>query len=301
MEIDIPTYLQQFRNRPVCYFPNPGNAGDAIITMGTHHAFRHAGLDYTSPQIQGFSPAGKTIFYGGGGNLVHETRHSYRTISALHAEAGHLVILPHTIRDVDRLLAAFGRNVTVICRELRTYDYVRRTAAGCEVLLGHDMALFLDVRALLAMSFPTPRLTILMSVLKARLARQSHLMREPLLELLRGTAVARVDRLASPDRRLTCIRTDDESTNLAAPPDNIDLPRVLALGNSPYEVVAYIAHVFARTIDRFDEVVTNRLHVGITAGLLGKQVKFYPNNYYKNQAVYEYTVKDRFPNVTWMG
>jgi hypothetical protein len=301
MEVDIQTYLRGFTGKPVCYFPNPGNAGDNLITLGTHHAFRAAGLAYTTPRLKGFSPRGKVIFYGGGGNLVSDTRHSYRTIQALHREAGHLTILPHTIRGVDELIASFGSNVTVICRERVTYDYVTRLARGCTVLLSHDMGLHLDARRLLAETPRFPRLAIAGAWLRAVLTGQARTNLGNLVALLGGGPVTEANRAGRGQRRLVCFRTDDESTDIDLPPDNIDLPRVLALGGGPYALAAHVGQVFLRTIDRFDEVVTNRLHVAIGAALLGKQVKFHTNNYYKNRAVYEYSVRDRFPNVQWMG
>lgn len=301
MEVDIHAYLRDFRGRQVCYFPNPGNAGDNIITCGTHQVLREVGLDYTTPRLGNFSPKGKVILYGGGGNLVSAARHSYRTIEALHAEAAHLTILPHTIRNVDRLLSAFGSNVTVICRERVSYDYVASVARGCTVLLSHDMGIHLDARRLIARMPRFPRLTIAAAVLRARLLGKGHAALGDVLTLLGGGPVAEVQRFGQGQTRLTCFRTDDESTDIALPPDNIDLPRVLALGGDPYELAVYVAQVFLRTIDRFDEIATNRLHVAIAAGLLGKQVEFHTNNYYKNGAVYEYSMKTRFPNVKWMG
>jgi len=53
-------------------------------------------------------------------------------------------------------------------------------------------------------------------------------------------------------------------------------------------------------LDLFDEVRTNRLHDAICAGLLGKRVKMYPNSYFKNRAVYEFSMRDRFPDVEWV-
>jgi hypothetical protein len=301
MEVDIQTYLRGFAGRPVCYLPNPGNAGDNLITLGTHDAFRAAGLAYTTPRLRGFSPRGKVVFYGGGGNLVSETRHSYRTLQALHREAEQLIILPHTIRGVDGLIASFGSNVTVICRERVTYDYVAGLARGCTVLLSDDMGLHLDARRLLAETPRFPRLAIGSAWLRAVLTGEGRTSLANLLTLLGGGPIAEADRAGRGQRRLVCFRTDDESTDIELPPENIDLPRVLALGGGPYALAAYVGQVFLRTIDRFEEVATNRLHVAIGSALLGKQVKFYTNNYYKNRAVYEYSMKDRFPNVQWMG
>ena len=66
-------------------------------------------------------------------------------------------------------------------------------------------------------------------------------------------------------------------------------------------VVRYTSWEFLRYLDRFDRVETNRLHVTIGAALLGKGVAFYPNSYWKNQAVFEATLRLRFPNIEWRG
>ena len=42
------------------------------------------------------------------------------------------------------------------------------------------------------------------------------------------------------------------------------------------------------------------LHLAIAGALLGKPVECYPNSYFKNEAVYHFSMKDRFPNVQWM-
>ena len=41
--------------------------------------------------------------------------------------------------------------------------------------------------------------------------------------------------------------------------------------------------------------------MAIAGALTGRTVKFYPNNYYKCEAVYRSSMQERFPNVHWMG
>ncbi|KKR45545.1 MAG: hypothetical protein UT81_C0011G0009 [Parcubacteria group bacterium GW2011_GWA2_40_14] len=55
---------------------------------------------------------------------------------------------------------------------------------------------------------------------------------------------------------------------------------------------------FINTLKKYEQVNTDRLHVAIGATLLGKQVKLFPNSYYKNKAVFDYSLK-RFPNVSF--
>ena len=48
-------------------------------------------------------------------------------------------------------------------------------------------------------------------------------------------------------------------------------------------------------LEEYKVVNTDRLHVAILASLLGKEVNFYPNSYTKNEAVYNYSLFNRYP------
>ncbi len=55
-------------------------------------------------------------------------------------------------------------------------------------------------------------------------------------------------------------------------------------------------------LEEYKVVNTDRLHVAILASLLGKEVNFYPNSYYKNEAVYNYSLFNRYPkNMLYYG
>ncbi|PIP29634.1 hypothetical protein COX27_00355 [Candidatus Kuenenbacteria bacterium CG23_combo_of_CG06-09_8_20_14_all_36_9] len=56
---------------------------------------------------------------------------------------------------------------------------------------------------------------------------------------------------------------------------------------------------FFAILQKYNQINTDRLHVAIAATLLGKRVKLYPNSYYKNKAVFEYSLK-KFPNIEFM-
>jgi exopolysaccharide biosynthesis predicted pyruvyltransferase EpsI len=47
-------------------------------------------------------------------------------------------------------------------------------------------------------------------------------------------------------------------------------------------------------LEEYKVVNTDRLHVAILASLLGKEVNFYPNSYYKNEAVYNYSLLNHY-------
>lgn len=56
---------------------------------------------------------------------------------------------------------------------------------------------------------------------------------------------------------------------------------------------------FIRTLQKYEQVNTDRLHIAIGATLLGKKVRLFPNSYYKNKAVFDYSLK-KFPNIIFV-
>jgi exopolysaccharide biosynthesis predicted pyruvyltransferase EpsI len=56
---------------------------------------------------------------------------------------------------------------------------------------------------------------------------------------------------------------------------------------------------FVNCLNEYEEINTDRLHVAICGTLLGKKVNLYPNSYYKNKAVFEYSLS-KFPNISFV-
>jgi exopolysaccharide biosynthesis predicted pyruvyltransferase EpsI len=50
---------------------------------------------------------------------------------------------------------------------------------------------------------------------------------------------------------------------------------------------------------KYKKIDTDRLHVAIGATLLEKKVTLFPNSYYKNKAVYDYSLR-KFPNISFI-
>ncbi len=87
---------------------------------------------------------------------------------------------------------------------------------------------------------------------------------------------------------LSAFRQDGESLLRILPKDNIDVSAHAYATKPLDELIA--------TLQRYKGVKTDRLHVAICATLLGKEVTLFPNSYYKNKAVFDYSLK-RFQNV----
>lgn len=89
---------------------------------------------------------------------------------------------------------------------------------------------------------------------------------------------------------LNAFRSDIESGITNLPESNIDI--------SYNGYATKPLNDFLTVIKRFEQVNTDRLHVAITSMLLGKRVNLFPNLYFKNRAVFDYSLS-RFPNITF--
>ena len=98
---------------------------------------------------------------------------------------------------------------------------------------------------------------------------------------------------------LNAFREDVEKTDIELPSDNLDISALFELSSCEPDLAKLSTSRFLSFIEQFDEVNTNRLHVGIAAAELGKKVNLYGNNYFKIRAIYDFSIKGRFNNVTW--
>lgn len=290
----IDSYMAEMtKKRIVHYYPNPGNAGDALIALATFQIFKRNQVNYRWIDLNHFVPQGQTVIYSGGGNLTRYYRYAHDFISTIHHEVEKLIILPHTIEGHEQLLAKLGHNVEIICRERTSYKHVLRYAKKANVYLSDDMAFHLDIDHVFA---------------NAQFRRAWHRSLD-LTMLIRAVYKRSFDQLSSylharlMIRRtgiLNAFRRDAERSEIKIPNDNCDVSEVTNHGTYNELALFSSAIHLLRLVSSCRQLRTNRLHVAIAGALLGKEVLFYPNSYYKNQAVYEFSMKSRFPNVRRM-
>jgi exopolysaccharide biosynthesis predicted pyruvyltransferase EpsI len=302
MEIDIEQYLLRLGNERLSYIPNPGNAGDSLIASGTFHLFDRLGLNYFVASQHRSNYAGEVVLYGGGGNLGKMTNVSARFLSRIHRQPKRLIVLPHTIKEIDPLLRDFGSNVTLICRETSSFDYVKRINETLDVKLADDLALKADVGQLLKFE---PSKWAAARLLHRYLLGKSGLVdiQPPQFESIRKllSINQKLQLLSTPGSGvLNAFRLDGEKTDIAIPDDNIDVSEELSIGVESPELAHITSHVFLTFLNRFQKINTNRLHVAVGAALLGKEVQLYANNYFKVRAVYEYSLR-KFTNLSFVG
>jgi exopolysaccharide biosynthesis predicted pyruvyltransferase EpsI len=306
-EINIKEYLNTFlKDDPIYYIPNPGNGGDMLIACATFQVFNDLKIRYRVVKGETFDSKDKIVFYSGGANLVPYYDYARKIIARNHQRAKRIVILPHTISGNEDLLLSIGNNVDIICREQVSFDHVKKFANKAHVMLSCDMAFNLKVQDVLSEDSDTLAESLFLEL--AYLFKNSYgCMPEPkqLIRFLRREI--KISRLLKENNSsvLHCFRTDSEGTNMSLYSDNLDVPRILAYGKTKERlteaIALWVSNQMLRFINRYNKIETNRLHVAIAAALLGKNVDLYRNSYYKNEAVYNYSMKNKFPNLRWMG
>jgi hypothetical protein len=129
------------RGRTLDWVLNPGNAGDSLIVAGTVQLLTDHGIPYRCiTDYENYDSMGRYLCYSGGGCLVPYYDFGRKFLGRHHHRAEHVILLPHTVHGNEDLLAAFGRNVTLICREAVSYLHCRNTAGSAAVYAADDLA-----------------------------------------------------------------------------------------------------------------------------------------------------------------
>lgn len=276
--------LRQFEREKLVFIPNHGNAGDSFITHSAFQFLGRLGLDFEVGSSAGNYP-GRVIVYSGGGNLVPLYESTAKFIARNQKQWRAFILLPHTILGHEALLASLDSSCTLVCRDRMSFDFVTQHAAGARVLLSHDMALQADLDQTRAAGG---------NISVVDLYRHGVLKRQ-----LRQQALALRHRWRAKPPDLVAIRIDAERTEIAAPAENCDVSELFRQRDFTAFACLLATWNMIRFLDRFDHITTNRLHVCILSAKLGKEVTFHANSYGKNQAIYEHSLKERFPNVLW--
>lgn len=286
MDKQLAQVLGQFHNEDVVFIPNPGNAGDSFITCATYQMLDDLALPYRVGAPSGSYP-GSVLLYAGGGNLIGEYVNAIQFIRNNHAKAKALVVLPHTIAAFADTLASLGPECYLFCREQRSYAYVSQAVTAAKVFLSHDLALSADLERIRQVAevdgagsiFNLDSQRVRLSLIAWRHILQSGF------------------RFNS----LQAFRTDVERTNLDVPPHNFDASAIFATRDLSPAACTQTTATLMRFLDRYRLVSTNRLHICIMSLMLGKRVEFYPNSYFKNEAIYLHSLKHQFPLLRWNG
>jgi exopolysaccharide biosynthesis predicted pyruvyltransferase EpsI len=280
MHTNLENYLAQYKNEIIYFHPNPGNAGDSLINVGCFDLFKKLGLKYkTFWWKDDFEPSGKTIVLGGGGGFVPEWTFTKDFVTKYHQECKKLILLPQTIVGNEELLSKLGSNVDIFVREVISYGHVKQHVSRCNLYLSDDVAFHININ----------------NALEERVNKYKFKSRVKDFLVDHGAK-----KKTGSHGILNAFRTDAEKSDIKLPEKNFDVSLPYSLGTRNEFMCRRTVNRFLNFLNQFDEVRTNRLHVAVGAMLLGKNVKFHANGYYKCKAVYEYSIKDKYSNLEWM-
>ena len=259
-EIDMNEFLKKYKNQEIIYIPNGGNGGDALIAAGTMQLFDKHKIKYTiKDNSEKYN--NKILFYGGGGNLIKKYNYCKNFLDNNINNNNKIIILPHTIFDVDEYIKKFNDNVIVICREKKSYNYVySKIKNKNNLFLSKDMAFHLDVSKYKNIS---------------------------------GKGTLNYFRTDKEKNKNMKIKLPDDNIDLSA---KINYDSLMTDKKKVFKT----AYEILDKVSEYEYVNTDRLHGSIAGSLLNKKVKLYPNNYYKNKEVFKYSLKNNFKNTQFI-
>eukprot|EP00121_Abeoforma_whisleri_P009442 Awhi_evm1s8682 len=259
--LDLKAYLKNYEHQHIVFIPNEGNGGDALIACSEYHIFQKFNITYTLG-LYYLTYENQLLIYGGGGNLDGHHHHAKIFLEKnMPKKLGNkIILLPHTIRQEDQLMEHLENNVLIFCREKISFQYVRSLSRFPDnVFLSRDMAFYFDQLPINSAS-------------KAQPQRRE-------------------------DVRGYFFRRDEQQTAELGPSSNVDLTAILNYDSTMRDrekVCSTVNDIFI-FLNRYDEIFSNRLQICIYASLLGKKVHCFPNSYYKNKAVFDYSIRSKFP------
>ncbi|MCG7388272.1 polysaccharide pyruvyl transferase family protein [Pantoea sp. ACRSB] len=261
--INIKSLLESYHSKyNLVYKANPGNAGDGVIASATYDFFAKNEITFSNyREEKKYLSSTHVLVFGGGGNLIEGLYSEGKDfIEEKLNDFYRIIIMPSTIKGYEEFFRGNINKLIILCREEITFEYIQ--SLGYEK--GKNVLLTDDMAFYLDLSN-------YMSFV------------EPLKNIA------------------NCFRTDSESLTGEWKANNHDISLTW---NGDYWDNINLARNSTRCMINFLEeyitVNTDRLHVAILASLLGKEVNFHPNSYYKNEAVYNYSLLDHYPKTVFI-
>jgi len=302
MNQSVVEVLKNLPDEQIYYRSNPGNAGDSLIAAGAFQLFDSLNLRIKFIDTDEFDSSDKIVIYAGGGNLNHIYDDARLFIEKVHAQAKYFILLPHTVTGNENLLSEMSDNCTIFAREEISYRHIQKFGFNCKTYIDHDMALHLDVGKVLKHRYPNMLLLVIKKLINKAVGNNLN-QKIPSVSKLLNVMLFEVKSRFTLDVALgKFFRVDVESSGKKIPPNNADLSVIYEFGTQSREIIDYTVWKLLRFINRFDNIQTDRLHISVGSALLGKNIEFYPNSYFKCKAVYEFSLKaERFSTIKWKG
>lgn len=239
------------------YITNPGNLGDCLIETATFQFFERNRL---LSLITTDEDCGNIVYAGGApwvGSLYPE---ACLPALSIFEKAKRVVILPSSVFDCEILTDVLDSRYIVFCRERKTYQYLTGLNTKAQICLDSDMALRMDESIFDVTSLSND------FYLKSALA-----VRDKIKDIGNIACFFRED-----VEKCNNVQTDYDLSAAFSPNMNVDECK-------------FATALMLSVVDQFDVIATDRLHVGIAAILMGKEVYLFDNSYGKISSVYEHS------------
>lgn len=273
---EVAECLKLFSDETLVFIPNPGNAGDNLINLGSYRLFDMLGVAFEQGRRDQVYPD-RVIVHGGGGSLVPHFAGADEFFRANHPVCKAMILLPHTIRTYGDLIAGMDERCHIFTREAPSHDFVAGFVERAHVHDAHDMAFMLDKDYVRGLGWDW-----------GDLYRKGRL--KPWLKMLAKFAI--IARFRDPT--LHALRTDDETDRQPDHPLNYDMSRMFASADMSKPSCINTAKALQTTLEAFRRVETDRLHIAIFSSILGLEVEMQDNNYGKNHDIYAQSIQGRF-------
>lgn len=287
------------------YYPNPGNLGDGLIAASTVSLFERMGLSYELYDERKHKHESFTLVYGGGGACVPEWGYlpQLQRVFSLPGLV-RCIILPNSMRECFGVIELMDDRFTVFCRESRSLAYCLGINKRALFLPADDMAFYFSPLLMRPLDLflarhPRP------SFVGFCLAKYFGFRKKPVLSLakfyrktydrMRRHLKQHVQFLPDGRRYAWFLRRDQERNPIIRDRlPKIGLMDIARYGGGDcrwHDLNMMDVSLFLEAIDSADVVITDRLHVGIAAAMLEKEVFLLDNSYGKIAGVYEYSMQ----------
>ncbi len=286
------------------FIANAGNLGDAIIANSEFQILNSLKqnlqkVNYAKP-IKITTPF--NFIYGGGGLFLKIYKENLEEIFDIlkNKLLKQCVILHSSFNNIPELIEIIDARFTIFCREKKSYDYLTSANTKAKIYLSDDMAFATDVNFYCNSDFTKEQL----NNLKENLQNMSLTQIKQVLydyffsySLIYNKTKEILNFINQQDKfKIVYLLRNDSEKNIANTTninsfDLSDCGRIRDKSCFDNAYVQIISELFFSAVDCADIIVTDRLHVGISAALLNKEVFLFDNNYGKISGVYEQSMK----------
>ena len=278
------------------FLPNKGNMGDIVIAASEFQYFNsnkyvYEVFDelktekYTNPY---------NLVYGGGGLWHSLYKDDYQSILKIFKSKNlkKCVILPSSFYDCDDVISLFDERFTVFCREKQSFEYCKSLNKKAKFLLADDMVINADFDDFKSNLFDK-------EIFKQNFFNLTKFSLGKVYKYyskIRENARTGLMEIGNTNIGLL-MRSDDEGViNISDQYKTTDLSDYGGGYACDISLDYLLTQLFLNIIDNFEIIVTDRLHVGICAAKLGKEVYLVDNSYKKVSEVYKQSLY-RYQNV----